>query len=305
MLTLLLALLPGGVVGTFGVARAETAVGATFTDGLLSYRVLTNNPYTVEVAGWAGAAQAVLDIPATASDGTDSYSVTAVGMSAFDTDLVITSVSIPESVTEIKLMAFAEAENLTTLQLSENGNLMIIEGAAFAHTSVTSLSIPESVTEIGRMAFLYSRIETLVFPESGNLRLIGANAFEGCDIAGTLIIPASVTNIGTNAFSYNNITSITFPQGSRMQNLALQIIEQAYRANDVFISGPDRETAKHRRLDLQHDAITSAKLLGYMALLAREQGCILPKQYEQITKLVHDCQNLLGAWINSDRKRLS
>ena len=90
---------------------------------------------------------------------------------------------------------------------------------------------------------------------------------------------------------------------SRMQNLSLELIEQIYRANDVYLSGPSREDALSRRLDLQHGALTGVKLLGYMALLAREQGCILPKQYEHITKLAHECQKLLGGWINSDRKR--
>ena len=59
-----------------------------------------------------------------------------------------------------------------------------------------------------------------------------------------------------------------------------------------------------QRVEYQHQALTELKLLGYMAQLAMEQGCILPKQYEQITKKVADCQNMLGAWLNSDRKRL-
>ena len=41
-----------------------------------------------------------------------------------------------------------------------------------------------------------------------------------------------------------------------------------------------------------------------MAQLAMEQGCILHKQYEQVTRKAYDCRNLLGAWMNSDRKRL-
>ena len=89
-----------------------------------------------------------------------------------------------------------------------------------------------------------------------------------------------------------------------MQNLSLEIIEQAYRANEIYMAGENREQAAATRLDYQHGALTSTKLLGYMALLAREQDAILPKQYEQITKLTADCQNLLGAWINSDRKRV-
>ena len=91
---------------------------------------------------------------------------------------------------------------------------------------------------------------------------------------------------------------------SRMQNLVLDIIEQIYRANEIYVAEQTRTETQAKRLDLQHSALTSTKLLGYMALMAREQGAILPKQYEQITKQVSDCQNLLGAWINSDRKRM-
>jgi hypothetical protein len=92
---------------------------------------------------------------------------------------------------------------------------------------------------------------------------------------------------------------------SRLQNLSLELIEQIYRANEVFISGPDRAKAQEKRLDLQHGALTGVRLLAYMALLAREQGCILPRQYAQIASLASDCQNLLGAWIVSDKKRLA
>lgn len=94
-----------------------------------------------------------------------------------------------------------------------------------------------------------------------------------------------------------------FTLTSRLQNLSLDIIEKLYRANEVFVKKGDVEKAA-QRLAYQHEALTSIKLLSYMAQLAMEQGCILPKQYEQITKKASDCQNLLGAWINSDRKRL-
>ena len=90
---------------------------------------------------------------------------------------------------------------------------------------------------------------------------------------------------------------------AKLQNYALDIIENLYRANKVFVKAGDREKAQ-QRIDFQHQALTELKLLGYMAQLSMEQGCILPKQYEQITKKIHDCQNILGAWLNSDRKRL-
>ena len=89
---------------------------------------------------------------------------------------------------------------------------------------------------------------------------------------------------------------------SRMQNYALDVIEDLYYANEVFVRAEDKEQAE-RRLAHQRKVQTSLKLLAYIAQLAMEQQCILPKQYEQITRKVYDCQNLLGAWMKSDRKR--
>ena len=91
---------------------------------------------------------------------------------------------------------------------------------------------------------------------------------------------------------------------SRLQNLALSAIENLLRANDIFVSKTDVSSQKER-LSFQRSAMTDLKVLGYIALLAMEQGCILPRQYEQISRQIADCQNLLGAWMNSDRKRLS
>lgn len=90
---------------------------------------------------------------------------------------------------------------------------------------------------------------------------------------------------------------------SKIQNLALSVIENIYRANDVFVSKQDLRSQKER-LKYQRAAMTDLKLLGYISLISMEQKCILPKQYEQIARQVSDCQNLLGAWMNSDRKRL-
>ncbi len=91
---------------------------------------------------------------------------------------------------------------------------------------------------------------------------------------------------------------------TKLQNLALSVIENLFRANDVFVSKSDMD-ARKERLTLQRKAMTDLKLLGYISLLAMEQGCILPKQYEQISRQITDCQNLLGAWMNSDKRRLS
>lgn len=90
---------------------------------------------------------------------------------------------------------------------------------------------------------------------------------------------------------------------SRMQNLALSIIENIFRANDIFIQKGDT-VAQRQRLEYQHRALTELRILSYISQLAMEQKCILLKQFEMISKYTSDCMKLIGAWIISDRKRL-
>ena len=89
---------------------------------------------------------------------------------------------------------------------------------------------------------------------------------------------------------------------TRLQNCALDVVERLFCANEVFVS-PDDVAPAAERLGLQRSAMTSLKLLAYLAELAMAQGCILPKHYERITHGVYDVQNMLGAWIKSDRRR--
>ena len=93
---------------------------------------------------------------------------------------------------------------------------------------------------------------------------------------------------------------------SRLQNYVLSIIEALIKANEIYVYSADKSidmNAVAVRTSLQRDALTELKLLSYMAQVAMEQQCILPKQYEQITRKIYDCQNLLGAWMKSDAKR--
>ena len=91
---------------------------------------------------------------------------------------------------------------------------------------------------------------------------------------------------------------------TRLQNLALDVIENIYYANEIFI-GKGGEKNAEKRLSLQHHALTTLKLIAYISELAMTEQCLLFKQYEQIAKLTTDCQRLLGAWINSDKKRFT
>ena len=68
---------------------------------------------------------------------------------------------------------------------------------------------------------------------------------------------------------------------SRMQNLSLDIVENLYRANEVYIGGNDGVAYLRERREYQQRALTDIKLLAYIAQLSFEQKCILAKQFEQ------------------------
>ena len=65
---------------------------------------------------------------------------------------------------------------------------------------------------------------------------------------------------------------------SRLQNLSLDVIEKIYYANGIFLVRGDVKSAE-QRLALQHQALTSLKLLVYIAEISMKENCILFKQY--------------------------
>ena len=90
----------------------------------------------------------------------------------------------------------------------------------------------------------------------------------------------------------------------RMQNMAMDIIEDLYLANETFVNKHDKSQYNIRR-GYQNSALTKIKLLGYFAELALKEKAILPKQFERIAILCKDCQNLTGGWIKSDKSKLN
>lgn len=91
---------------------------------------------------------------------------------------------------------------------------------------------------------------------------------------------------------------------SHLQNEALNIMEYLIRANEIYVKDKAQTENYRRRLNYQQEAMIELKILGYMAMIAREQECILPKQQEQIAKQLSECKRMLWAWMVSDKKRL-
>lgn len=87
---------------------------------------------------------------------------------------------------------------------------------------------------------------------------------------------------------------------NRMQNYCLDTLELLLEANFIRI---DSQTNKNKREEYQKEAIVKLKLLGYVAMLAETSGCILKKQYKQISIQVAQTINLITAWKKSDDER--
>ena len=173
------------------------------------------------------------------------YTVTSIGREAFMKCTDLTSVTLPNSVTEIGMCAFAYCENFKSINVakdnshycSENGVLFDItkkrliqcpsgikgnyvipngvttidEAAFHSCTGLTSVTILNSVTTIGRSAFAgCAGLTSITIPNS--VTTIGEAAFLGCTGLTTVTIPNSVTTIGESAFGIcKGLTSVTIP----------------------------------------------------------------------------------------------
>lgn len=117
--------------------------------------------------------------------------VTMIDHAAFFNS-VVTSVTIPDSVTSIHDNAFGFCSQLT------------------------NISIPNSVTDIGFSAFAHcTSLKSITLPSS--LSTIQSYAFYNCENLKTIRIPVSVTSIGNYAFDVcPSLMTVTYP-GSKTQ----------------------------------------------------------------------------------------
>lgn len=102
--------------------------------------------------------------------------VTEIGNGAFWL-CGLTSVKIPDSVTEIGTSAFGGCGKLRTVEIPES--VTKIRKGTFSDTGLYSITIPNSVTEIEESAFWYSALRSIVIGK--NVKSIGYNAFLDCN----------------------------------------------------------------------------------------------------------------------------
>ena len=135
-----------------------------------------------------------------------------LGYSVFKGCSVLTSVTIPSSVTSIGGSAFEGCSGLTSVTIPSS--VTSIEGSAFKDCSgLTSVTIPSSVTSIGGSTFSgCSGLTSLTLPSG--VTWIGGATFSGCSSLTSLTLPSGVTSIGRYAFEgCSGLTSLTLSSG--------------------------------------------------------------------------------------------
>jgi len=127
------------------------------------------------------------------------YRVTRIGEQAFFNDSTLSTVVLPESVTDIRAWAFGYCNRLTSVSLGLNVRT-IGEEAFVMCRNLTDISLPNSVNYIGDDAFCgCCRLKAINIPS--NMTEIRDGVFCGCERLTDIVIPNTIASIGDRSFS--------------------------------------------------------------------------------------------------------
>lgn len=214
--TFLPTLLASNTAGGFAVSPVTP-----ITAGLLPGYGYSVNGTTIAITNYTGPGGVVV-IPAMIG----TYPVTAIGTTAFAFHPSMTSVAIPDAVTNISALAFAGCTVLTNFTVdASNTSFSSVDGVLFdsAHTTLIefpsgragSYTLPDGVTAIGDGAFCYSLgLTSLALPAS--LSTLGSAVFAYCPVLTNITVdPAntSFASVDGILFDSTHTALLAYPGG--------------------------------------------------------------------------------------------
>lgn len=220
---------------SLSASAEETADFTDETTGLGFY-IIDEDALTVGVANDASATGTEIEIPETVESDGVTYTVTAIGDSAFRANTTVTSISMPDCITTIGYRAFYGCTALVTMNIPTGLTTLNSSGQQFYNCKkwtgadgTGEITIPESVTSIPTTCFYYcSGLTSITL--SDNITSIGKQSFYYCSALVTMNIPSKLTSIGDSAFYYckkwtgaDGTGEITIPSGVSFSSLTSQL----------------------------------------------------------------------------------
>lgn len=256
----------GGSTGVSHVAIRTLDTNNKDNQGL-TYTL--NADHTATVANYDNSTpDGVIDIPDTVTSGGQTYTVTAIGVSAFgsfSTRINVSSVFIPATVRSIGSHAFIYCNALTTVTFAEGSQLKSIGNNAFwgseqVYPRFKEIKIPDSVETIGNGAFRHCQnLERITLPSA--LQTLSNGTFYGCAALSEVTFPASLKTIEKSAFGYcRNLSEVKLP--ASLTTIQSYVFNGCSALKTVFYDG---SLAQWNHITANKDADNDADkdVLGY------------------------------------------
>ena len=250
------------VLAALGLLLPQVASAYDFEVDGIYYNILGSD---AEVAWGSPKYSGSVVIPSTVTYSDKTYSVTRIGVRAFEECSGLTSITIPNSVKSIGKEAFhycislasvtipnsvtsmednvftsclgltsiTVASDNTTYDSRDNCNAIIETSTNTLIAGCQNSTIPNSVTNIGKSAFYCCRdLTSITIPSS--VTCIESFAFRGCSSLKSITIPNNVTSMGDYAFwGCEGLTSVTI--GSGVTSIGDLVFENCYGLTSITI----------------------------------------------------------------------
>lgn len=188
----------------------------------------------VLIAGLDGKYSAeTITVPATVTDNTVVYPVTAVEASAFDGCETVYRITLPASVKEIGTCAFRRCKKLIQINIPET--VTVISDELFREcTDLSANPLHDGIKEIGQLAFCATKFSAKTLPTA--LKKVGWQAFRECNSLTEITVP-QLDEIGTEVFlKCAGLTKVVFADGFS-QKLPERTFQECKALEDVTLQG--------------------------------------------------------------------
>ena len=194
---------------------AETAFNNNKMAGMT---VLAGNPYFAHLASTQGTVTYTM---LTNKEKTKIIAAPGAKPTQFSSSgtTYLTSITIPDQITEIGDYAFYGNPTLTTVNF--HAGITRIGMGAFYESQLTRVNIPNPDCEIGNSCFSNSQVSSVTLPQG--MKKLGRHVFFYCLNLTSLTLPEGMEEIGLMCFSSCNLTSVNLPSTMvKLDSCALQ-----------------------------------------------------------------------------------